>query len=532
VQNSVSTEHVESKTRVFISYSRKDMALADRLEVALKARGLEVLIDREEIYAFENWWGRIEELIGRADTVVFVLSPDAVKSEVTLKEVAHAASLNKHFAPIVCRPVEDGAVPEVLRRLNFIFFEDPARFDDSLSKLADALQTDIVWIRDHTKFGEAARGWEAAGRPNGLLLRTPALEMAEYWTASRPRSAPEPTEEIRSFVANSRKVELVARRRSRMLNASLYTLLVGIILGLVAWIDQSFLIAQWRYATVTLPYWYAHVRGHVLTAAHEQALKPGVSFKECAQDCPEMVVVPAGSFTMGGQLYVAQPQHTVTIDKPFAVSKYELTFADWDACLAAGGCNGYKPKDQGWGRGQQPVINVNWDDAQQYLAWLSKMTGKTYRLLSEAEYEYAARAGTTTYFPWGNDIKLNNEAMANCEQCGSQWDRKQTAPVGSFPPNKFSLYDMVGNIHEWTKDCVHTGYKGAPTNDSAWLEDNGGDCTARVVRGGSWMDDPDLVGSEWRAGYSANTRDWAFGLRVARTLAAGAGRLMVTPGVR
>ena len=113
MQNSVGTEHVESKTRVFISYSRKDMALADRLEVALKARGLEVLIDREEIYAFEDWWGRIEELIGRADTVVFVLSPDAVKSEVTLKEVAHAASLNKRFAPIVCRPVEDGAVPEV-----------------------------------------------------------------------------------------------------------------------------------------------------------------------------------------------------------------------------------------------------------------------------------------------------------------------------------------------------------------------------------------------------------------------------------
>ena len=267
MQNSVSTEHVESKTRVFISYSRKDMALADRLEVALKARGIEVLIDREEIYAFEDWWGRIENLIGRADTVVFVLSPDAVKSEVILKEVAHAASLNKRFAPIVCRPVEDGAVPEVLRRLNFIFFEDPARFDDSLSKLADALQTDIVWIRDHTKFGEAARGWVAAGRPNGLLLRTPALEMAEYWMASRPRSAPEPTEEIRSFVATSRKVELAARRRSRTLNSSLYTLLVGIIIGLVAWMNQSFLIAQWRYATVILPYWYAHVRGHVFNGS-------------------------------------------------------------------------------------------------------------------------------------------------------------------------------------------------------------------------------------------------------------------------
>src|SRR5689334_6553914 len=121
-------EGVEPKARIFISYSRKDMAFADRLEAALKARGFEPLIDRTEIYACEDWWKRIETLIGRADTVVFVLSPDGVASDVALKEVAHAASLNKRFAPIVCRRVEDGAVPEPLRRLNFIFFDDPERF--------------------------------------------------------------------------------------------------------------------------------------------------------------------------------------------------------------------------------------------------------------------------------------------------------------------------------------------------------------------------------------------------------------------
>ena len=151
------------------------------------------------------------------------------------------------------------------------------------------------------------------------------------------------------------------------------------------------------------------------------------------------------------------------------MSKYELTFADWDACVAGGGCNGYKPVDQGWGRGQQPVINVNWDDAQHYVAWLSQVTGKTYRLLTEAEYEYATRAGTTTTYPWGDDIKLNGQAMANCDGCGSKWDDKQTAPVGSFAPNKFGLYDMVGNVFEWTEDCVHKNYNGAPTDGSAWL---------------------------------------------------------------
>ena len=167
VAKSDETSEAAPKARVFISYSRKDMAFADRLEAALKARGFEPLIDRTEIYAFEDWWKRIEALIGRADTVVFVLSPDAVASDVALKEVAHAASLNKRFAPIVCRRVEDGAIPEALRRLNFIFFDDPARFEASADRLAEALQTDIGWVRQHTEFGEAARRWAAAGRPSG-----------------------------------------------------------------------------------------------------------------------------------------------------------------------------------------------------------------------------------------------------------------------------------------------------------------------------------------------------------------------------
>jgi TIR domain len=197
--------NIDLNTTVFISYSRKDMTFVDRLETALKTRGFAPLVDREEIFAFEDWWKRIEWLIGRADTVVFVLSPDAVKSEVALKEVTYATSLNKRFAPIVCRHVEDGAVPDLLRRLNFIFFDDAERFEASADRLAEALETDIGWIRDHTKYGEAARNWAAASRPSGLLLRTPALEMAEYWIASRPAGAPEPVEETRAFISASRQ---------------------------------------------------------------------------------------------------------------------------------------------------------------------------------------------------------------------------------------------------------------------------------------------------------------------------------------
>jgi hypothetical protein len=141
----------KSKAKVFISYSRKDIEFADRLDAALKARGFEPLIDRTDIYAFEEWWTRVEVLITRADTVVFVLSPDAVRPDsVARKEVAFAASLNKRFAPIVYRPVEDKAVPEELAKLNFIFFDDPARFDQSADQLVEALNTDIGWVSTRT----------------------------------------------------------------------------------------------------------------------------------------------------------------------------------------------------------------------------------------------------------------------------------------------------------------------------------------------------------------------------------------------
>jgi formylglycine-generating enzyme required for sulfatase activity len=233
-----------------------------------------------------------------------------------------------------------------------------------------------------------------------------------------------------------------------------------------------------------------------------------------------MVVIPSGSFEMGspptepGHAVSEAPLHTVAIARPFAVSKYDVTFADWDACVAGGGCNGYQPADQGWGHGRRPVINVDWDDAQRYVAWLSRVTGKTYRLLSEAEYEYAARAGTTTAYPWGDGIRLDGAAMANCNRCGSKWDLQRTAAVGSFPPNQFGLYDVIGNVFQWTEDCVHGNYNGAPTDGSAWIE--GGVCTNRVVRGGSFA--TIALRSATRIELATVYRSRNAGFRVARTL--------------
>jgi formylglycine-generating enzyme required for sulfatase activity len=251
----------------------------------------------------------------------------------------------------------------------------------------------------------------------------------------------------------------------------------------------------------------------------EGALKPKDTFKDCA-NCPEVVVVPAGSFTMGspasepGHSAEEGPQHMVTIARPFAVGRFGVTFDEWDACVADGGCNGYKPSDEGWGRGRRPVINVSWDDAQAYVTWLSKKTGKSYRLLSGAEYEYAMRAGTQTVYPWGNTIGTNN---ANCHACGSRWDAKRTAPVGSFPPNGFGLYDMVGNVREWTEDCYHETYNGAPPDGSAWIED--GNCYHRVVRGGSFLLAPAFLRSASRYWFASDYRLRYLGFRVARALA-------------
>ncbi len=161
------------------------------------------------------------------------------------------------------------------------------------------------------------------------------------------------------------------------------------------------------------------------------------------------------------------------------------------------------------------MINVSWDDAQAYVKWLSSVTGKPYRLLSEAEYEYAARGGSETTYPWGDKIKLDGKTMANCGGCGSQWDNRQTAPVGSFPANRFGLYDMVGNVSAWTEDCWHASYEGAPADGSPWTS---GDCNTRVVRGGSWYVDPDLLRSAARDRIFTDLRSLDLGFRLARTL--------------
>ena len=253
------------------------------------------------------------------------------------------------------------------------------------------------------------------------------------------------------------------------------------------------------------------------------------TFRDCPQ-CPEMVVIPPGSFSMGSprpneEVHSNEgPHHKVTISNAFAVGIYDVTFEQWDACVGTGGCNGYWPASQGWGRGKQPVIYVSWEEAQGYVRWLNDKLrsskpvapGSTgsgpYRLLTEAEWEYAARAGTTTAYYWGNTYVKGN---ANCDGCGSQWDNEQTSPVGSFAPNPFGLYDMAGNVLQWVEDCYHENYARAPIDGSAWITNK---CDNRVMRGGSWFNNTYYLRSSQRYGVPPNYHANNGGFRVAKTL--------------
>ncbi len=248
-----------------------------------------------------------------------------------------------------------------------------------------------------------------------------------------------------------------------------------------------------------------------------RAWRAGEVFRDC-EGCPEMVVIPAGRFRMGcgseeNCFGSEKPVHPVTVAS-FALGVYEVTFEEYDRFAHATGRG--PPRDKGWGRGGRPVINVSWRDGQAYVDWLSEQTGKKYRLPSEAEWEYASRAGTETLYWWGAGI---GRSWAHCWGCGSAYDDdKATAPAGSFVANRWGLHDTAGNVWEWVADCWHENYARAPSDGSAWLEHGEGDCGRRVLRGGSWSDGPMVLRSAVRLWNDAGSRSDGLGLRVSRTL--------------
>ncbi len=237
---------------------------------------------------------------------------------------------------------------------------------------------------------------------------------------------------------------------------------------------------------------------------HADTKKPGAVFKDC-ETCPEMVVIPAGSFKMGGGAYYdAKPVHEVKIGYSFAVGKYEVTQAEWEAVMG----KKYRGSFKG---ARKPVVQESWEDAKSFIKKLSEQTGKEYRLLSESEWEYMARAGSTTKYPWGDEIDSSKAKYDSGD--GSE---ESTVPVGSYSANAFGVHDTAGNVWEWVEDCWHKTYKDAPTDGSAWL--SGADCEKRVSRGGGWGGDPVDLRSANRISLYAETLNYYYGFRIARTL--------------
>jgi formylglycine-generating enzyme required for sulfatase activity len=292
--------------------------------------------------------------------------------------------------------------------------------------------------------------------------------------------------------------------------------------------------------------------------AQTTAPEVGSGFRDCP-NCPEMVVIPAGKFMMGSSpeetdrevevaptsfastirkvVLTERPQHEVAINLPFALAKFPVTkkefsaFVDETGYTIALGCSLYalqyhvSPQADWHSPGfvqteRDPVVCISWQDAKAYIEWLNKKTMSLtnsandgpYRLPSEAEWEYAARAGTRTARWWGDSIGRNN---ANCARCGSRWDQRQTAPVGSFPPNPFGLYDILGNVTQWTEDCWNESYTDAPIDAAPWIK---GNCQRRLARGGDWAGFPWVVRSATRFGLFAEHRLNLTGFRVAKTL--------------
>jgi formylglycine-generating enzyme required for sulfatase activity len=545
----------------FISYAHQDKATADAACAKLEAEGIRCWIAPRDVPPGAEWAGAIVDAIDGCRAMVLIFSSSTNASRQIRREVQQAFDGEK---PVVPFRIEN-IVPERSLRyyMGSVHWLDALTppLEQHLEKLAASVQALVrgatvdgdvdkdrtlrdAEVREQRLRNEAeAHKREAEGHDREGAVAA-AERQRQEGNAAAAREAKEngrkekeaapqgaKARRLRNEIEASHRAEEETRRdllrsearplwspaRPKVIVATFIGLAVlgAICLWLLRALPSAVPITAPMQTPVTAT--PAPIVFTALSPAQERAVKPKDTFKEC-QNCPEMVVVPAGKFTMGspasepGHDPKESPQHTVTFAGQFAVGRFALTFDEWDACVADGGCFGYKPLDAGWGTGRRPVINVSWDDAKAYVTWLSRKTGKPYRLLTEAEYEYAARAGSQSAYYWGNDIGKGN---ANCNSCGSQWDGKQTAPVGSFAANAFGLYDMAGNVLEWVEDCITDNYNGAPTDGSAWTS---GNCNARVGRGGSWDDAPQVLRAAFRGVATPGVRLSGLGFRVGRTL--------------
>jgi formylglycine-generating enzyme required for sulfatase activity len=498
-----------------LSYAGEDEARARELAAALGQCGFSVFWDRE-IPPGQSWHSYIGEALTNARCVVVAWSRHSIASQWVLEEASEGRD-RKVLVPVLLEAVQPPFGFRAIQAANLVDWR-PGRSSPAFDSLLRAVQRIVG--------GQAGSGTE----PEAEVAAPPPSKSSETATNTKPGVGP-----AAPPVRSEPRAETVRPRDGRAAGWSRRTV-AAMVAGFVALAGAGGIVWWLTQPESTDPTAGPEAPGPsiaepklsepsvetVPSAASERTSAASTrtgEHREAMWDCeacPQMVLVPAGEFTMGSPPYEPdrsddeEPQRKVTIAEPFWVGRYEVTFAEWDACVAAGGCSA-KSDDQGWGRANRPVIDVSWNDAKEYVGWLSQKTGKTYRLLSEAEWEYAARAGSRTAYWWGQDVGKGN---ANCDGCGSQWDNSKTAPVGSFRANDFGLHNTAGNVWEWVDDCWHDSYTGAPTDGSSWLE---GDRAHRVLRGGSWKGPPRMVRSANRSRNLPDIRGGDLGFRVART---------------
>ncbi len=471
---------------IFISYKREEIAWAARVAQALSEEGFSAFYDLDDdgIHAGEEWNKRLEQELAAAKCCVVLWSRASTESANVRSEA---------------------------RRANGRGILAPAKINTCRAPLGlDNLQeADLSqWRGDRSD--AQWRFWVDRGvaRKVGRAGRPPKQAQPPVPPPPQPlppmENAPAPSLPKWLIPAGAAGLALV---------------------GLLACSprNQTGPVSERETAAVEAP---APPEAESATPAGS-ALVDGQTFSDCA-DCPELVVIPAGNFVMGSPAGETDrdmdegPQRTVSISR-FAAGKFEVTFDEWERCVAGGGCRSNpNPGEQGWGRGRRPVINVSWNDAEEYVQWLSQKTGQRYRLLTEAEWEYATRGKTNgtasePAFWWGNSInasQANYNANYTYNNGPKGQYRGQTVPVGKFQANLFGLYDVHGNVREWVQDCYVNTYSGAPTDGSAVTA---GDCSSRVLRGGSWVVSPQSLRSALRSFGLPTKRFSHVGFRLARS---------------
>jgi formylglycine-generating enzyme required for sulfatase activity len=504
---------------IFISYKREDQATARKLADALEKEGWSVWWD-PKLRAGEHFDDVIEKALNEAKCVIVMWSNLSVNSEYVKSEATEALE-QKKLVPV---KIENVTLPFRFKRvqtLSLLGWDGSQGFSEFRRLVEDI---SVVLGPSPTAVSNLM--------PAKLEAETEEVEEERFREKERQRSEQEAKRKAEE--ANRRRIGEKIPNPWRTYGPVAAAVAVVLIFSFVFWwpkrqgtervekqqpLKEPVVLAPetkstgQKETTNQPPVVKLQPEKQITVKPRPPIVKVFRDRLKNGGEGPEMVVVPARSFRMGdilgGGRQNEQPARRVRIAKPFAIGRYEVTFEEYDQFANETGRN--LPADRGWGRVRRPVINVNWQEAEAYAKWLSEQTGKRYRLPTEAEWEYAARGGEETNYWWGNDFL---EGMANCEGCGSHWDKNQTAPVGSFKPNPFGMYDTAGNVWEWVEDCWHDNYNGAPTDGSAWKEAGGGNCALRVMRGGSWLVSPGSLRSSYRNKDNAGRRFNSVGFRL------------------